>query len=94
VPYNVVYRWTTADFGASFVRDSIVLTGVSTTAPGATPAVYPLTTGLSEFAWKANGTQLRRFNADGSVIDSVNTNVLPTGSNALTYFTQAGKSIY
>ncbi|MCC6638555.1 MAG: DUF4623 domain-containing protein, partial [Ignavibacteriaceae bacterium] len=91
VPYNVVYRWTTADFGATFVQDSIVLTGVSTTAPGATPAVYPLTTGLSEFAWKANGTPLRRFNADGSVIDSVNTNVLPTGSNALTYFTQGGK---
>ncbi len=91
VPYNIVYRWTTTDFGASFVRDSIVLTGVSTTSPGATPAVYPLTTGVSEFVWKANGTQLRRFNADGSVIDSVNTNVLPTGSNALTYFTQGGK---
>ena len=91
VPYNVVYRWTTADFGATFVRDSIVLTGVSTTSPGATPAVYPLATGLSEFAWKANGTQLRRFNADGSVIDSVNTSILPTGSNALTYFTQGGK---
>ncbi len=43
VPYNVVYRWTTTDLGATFVRDSIVLTGVSTTAPGSTPAVYPLT---------------------------------------------------
>jgi hypothetical protein len=91
VPSNIVYRWTTTDFGVSFVRDSVVLTGVSTTTPGASAAVYPLTTGISEFAWKANGTQFRRFNADGSVIDSVNTNVLPTGSNALTYFSQGGK---
>ncbi len=90
-PSNIVYRWRTTDLGATLVLDSIVLTGVSTTAPGATAAVYPLTTGLSEFAWKANGTQLRRFNADGTVIDSINTNVLPTGSNALTYFTEGGK---
>lgn len=91
VPSNIVYRWTTADFGASFVRDSIVLTAVSTTAPGSTPAVFPLTTGISEFAWKANGTQLRRFNADGTVIDSVNTNLIPSGASALVYFLQGGK---
>lgn len=90
-PSNIVYRWRTTDLGATLVLDSIVLTGVSTTSPGATAAVFPLTTGLSEFVWKANGTQLRRFNADGSVIDSVSTNVLPTGSNALTYFTEGGK---
>ncbi len=88
---NKVYKWTTSDNGTSFLQDSVTLTGVSTTAPGSSPAVFPLTTGASEFVYKSNGSQLRRFNADGSVIDSVNTNVLPTGSNALAYFSEGGK---
>jgi len=91
VASNVVFRWRTTDNGTSFVRDSIALTGVSTTAPGASAAIYPLTTGVSEFVWKANGTQARRFNADGTVIDSLNSTLLPTGSNAMVYFSEGGR---
>ncbi|MBK7867102.1 MAG: hypothetical protein IPJ75_08995 [Ignavibacteriales bacterium] len=89
---NKVYKWTTADNGTTYLQDSVTLTGVSTTAPGSTPVVYPLTTGLSEFVYKSNGSQGRRFNADGSVIDSISANAVGnTGSNALRYFTMNGK---
>lgn len=89
---NKVYKWTTADNGTSYLQDSVTLTGVSTTSPGSTPVVYPLTTGLSEFVYKSNGSQGRRFNADGSVIDSISANAVGnTGSNALRYFSMNGK---
>jgi len=89
---NKVYKWTTADNGTSYLQDSITLTGVSTTSPGSTPAVYPLTTGLSEFVYKSTGSQGRRFNADGTVIDSLGSNAVGnTGSNALRYFTMNGR---
>lgn len=89
---NVVFRWRTTDNGATFVRDSIALTGVSTTAPGSLASIYPLTTGLSEFVWKTNGSQGRRFNADGTVIDSLSTAAVGnTGSNAMRYFQMNGR---
>ncbi|MCK6603453.1 MAG: DUF4623 domain-containing protein [Ignavibacteriaceae bacterium] len=89
---NKVYRWTTTDNGNTFALDSITLTGVSTTSPGSIPSVFPLTTGASEFVWKSNGGQGRRFNADGSVIDSLNANAVGnTGSNAVRYFTINGR---
>ena len=87
---NKVYKWTTADKGNTFLQDSIILSGVSATAPGPSPVVYPLTAGLSEFVYKSNGSQGRRFNADGSIIDSISTTMLPTSGNAVRYFSQNG----
>ena len=87
---NKVYKWTTADNGATFAVDSITLAGYLG-APGSSPAVYPLTSGASEFIFKANGSTARRYAADGSAIDTVGATLLPSGSNALRYFTTGGR---
>ncbi len=88
---NKVYKWSTTDNGTSYLMDSVTLVGVSTTAPGSSPAVFPLTTGASEFVYNSNGSSARRFNADGSVIDTINTTLLPSGSNSIAYFTEGGR---
>ncbi|MBE2279609.1 MAG: choice-of-anchor J domain-containing protein, partial [Ignavibacteriaceae bacterium] len=72
VDANVIYRFT-EQAPAVLTPTQITLTGISTTLPGANAMVYPLTPGVSEFLYKASGSTARRFNSDGSIIDTLTT---------------------
>ncbi len=82
-----VMKFTTTDNGATFTPNTITLTGA---ALGTTPAVCPNTTGTELFI-KANGTYLKRYQANGTLVDSVSGSIIGTGSNALRYFEAGGK---
>jgi hypothetical protein len=86
---NKVLKFTTADSGATFTPTEITLIPGLSSGAGS-PAIYPNLT-ATEFYVKGNGDMMRRYLANGSVIDSLSGSVLGTGSNATRYFELAGK---
>ncbi len=79
---NKVIKFTTADNGVTFTPAEITLSG-SASSGGA--AVYPNNTG-TEFFVNSNGTYVKRYQANGTLVDSIPGSVIGTGSNALRYF--------
>lgn len=79
---NKVISFGTTDNGTTFTPAEITLSGA---ANGTSPAVYPNNTG-SEIFVKSNGTYLKRYQANGTLVDSISGSVVGTGSNALRYF--------
>ena len=86
---NKVVKFTTADSGATFTSTEIVLSG-NGVGTGSGPAIYPNIT-ASEFYVKGNGDYVKRFLANGTLIDSISGSVVGTGSNALRYFELSAK---
>ncbi|MCX6137106.1 MAG: chitobiase/beta-hexosaminidase C-terminal domain-containing protein, partial [Ignavibacteriales bacterium] len=86
---NRVVKCTTTDNGATFTGTEIVLS--SALSSGATtPSITPNLTG-TEFYVKGQGDILRRYQINGTIIDSSASSVVATGSNALRYFEITGK---
>lgn len=84
-----VVKFTTADSGKTFTSEEITLGG-NGVGSGGSPALIPNTSG-TELYINANGQYLKRFQADGALLDSIPGSVLGTGSNAVRYFELAGK---
>ena len=81
---NKVLKFTTADSGATFAPTEITLSG-NGIGNGSGPSICPNTTS-SEFFVKANGDYVKRYLANGTLVDSISGSVVGTGSNALRYF--------
>ncbi len=87
---NKVYKFTTTDNGNSFTASEITLQGVSTN-PGSTPAVWVLPDGT--FWVNGQGINPRRFNPDGTVIDTIPGSIIPTNSNAMRSLSAGGRTL-
>jgi hypothetical protein len=79
---NKVIKFTTTDNGTTFTPAEITLSG---SANSGSPAVYPNNAG-TEFFVNSNGTYVKRYLANGTLVDSVSGSIIGTGSNALRYF--------
>ncbi len=82
-----VVKFTSPDSGKTFTPAEITLTGSPNSSA---PAVYPNNDG-SEFYVNSNGTYVKRYLANGTLVDSVSGSLIGTGSNALRYFEVNGK---
>lgn len=57
------------------------------------PSVYPISTSEnSDFFANSHSTKVAYFNADGTKIDSISSNVIPTNSSALSFFNYKNKN--
>ncbi len=85
-----VFRFTTADNGASFTAQEITL---SDAAAGTSPAAWP--TGNGNFYVNGNGINPKEYASDGTFVSAVPGSVVPTGSNKVVYFEEgANKFIF
>lgn len=82
-----VYKWTMSGGVFNPVPTVVTLVDPTTTAAGSA-SVGPLPNG--DFYWKAGGTGLRKFAADGNLLGSVPGTVVASGSNALRYLGTIG----
>jgi hypothetical protein len=84
-----VLKFTTADSGKTFTPAEITLSG-NGAGSGGNPSLAP-NSDATELYIKANGNYVKRYQANGTLIDSIPGSVVATGSNALRYFELAGK---
>lgn len=79
-----LYKFTTTDNGTTFTASIIPLGGLSGTSFGSA-SVGPID---SNFYWNATGLNPNKYNADGSVVETVPGSVVVTGSNSIRYLTK------
>ncbi|MDD5765490.1 MAG: hypothetical protein PHW79_04460, partial [Candidatus Marinimicrobia bacterium] len=79
-----VYKFTTADNGATFTPTVITL-DMGAVDVSSSAAVGPLPDG--SFYWNANGRSVMKFKSDGTLIGTVPGSVVATGSTAIRHFT-------
>jgi hypothetical protein len=75
-----VFRFTTADNGATFTSQQITL---SDAAAGTSPAAWPV--GNGNFYVNGNGINPKEYSSDGTFVSAVPGTVVPTGSNKTIY---------
>ncbi|MCF8304998.1 MAG: DUF4623 domain-containing protein [Ignavibacteriales bacterium] len=83
---NKVFKFTTADNGATYTPEIITLSAPASI--GSSPAVYPSPTG---FWVNGNGVSLMEYDAAGLQLGTVPGGIIPTGSNAIRYFEDNSK---
>ena len=77
-----LYKFTTTDNGVTFTPTIIQLPSLGTVSLGSA-AVGPLPNG--NFYYNAGGQPAQKFLADGTVIDTVSTGIIATGTNAIRF---------
>ncbi len=75
-----LYKFTTADNGATFSGTVIDLPSLTGTSFGSA-SVSPISGGY--FYYNATGQNVQKFQANGTVIDTVTSSIVGTGSNAI-----------
>ncbi|MFA4839486.1 MAG: hypothetical protein WC703_08425, partial [Candidatus Neomarinimicrobiota bacterium] len=78
-----VYKFTTADNGATFTPTVITLDMGAVDVSGSA-SIGPLPDG--SFYWNAGGRSAMKFNADGTLKGTIPGSVVATGSSAIRYF--------
>ena len=82
-----IVKFTTADNGITFTPATITVSGA---AMGGSASVSPNYT-ATELYVKSGGQYLKRYQIDGTLVDSVSGSIVGTGSNALRYFEVGSK---
>ncbi|HSL88882.1 MAG TPA: T9SS type A sorting domain-containing protein [Ignavibacteriaceae bacterium] len=77
-----LYKFTTTDNGVTFTPTIIQLPSLGTVSLGSA-AVGPLPNG--DFYYNAGGQPAQKFLADGTIIDTVSTGIIATGTNAIRF---------
>lgn len=77
-----LYKFTTTDNGVTFTPTIIQLPSLGTVSLGSA-AVGPLPNG--DFYYNAGGQPAQKFLANGTVIDTVSTGIIATGTNAIRF---------
>lgn len=77
-----LYKFTTTDNGVTFTPTIINLPSLGTVSLGSA-AVGPLPNG--DFYYNAGGQPAQKFLANGTVIDTVSTGIIATGTNAIRF---------
>lgn len=86
---NKVLRWTMQ--GGEFIQTATEITLSDITSCGTSPSVAPVSEGISKFYLNGYGIYPKEYNANGTIINTMNTTVVPTGSNAIRYFEKNGR---
>lgn len=86
-----LYKFTTSDNGWTFTNQRIWLNnGTTGETVGNTPSIC-FNNDLSQFFVKGNGIGVKRFQADGTLIDVLSTGIVGSGSNAIRYYETSGR---
>ncbi|QOJ29393.1 MAG: choice-of-anchor D domain-containing protein [Ignavibacteriales bacterium] len=80
---NKIVKFTTTDNGATFNREVITATGLSS---GTAASLAPINNGVNGYWVKGGGSNLRRIKADNTLYSVVHADFAPTNGNAIRYF--------
>lgn len=87
-----LYKFTTADNGATFTATIIPLPSLATVASYGSASVGPLANG--DFYYNAGGQNVQKYLADGTIIDTVSGGIVATGSNAIRFINTLSANEY
>lgn len=88
----LVYKWMQIAGTDSFNQTPTIITLENNPAVGASAAVGPLPDG--SFYWNSNGQLAKKYQANGTLIDTIPGTVLASGSNAMEFIGTVGTSEY
>ena len=86
-----VYKFTTADNGATFTPSIVPLPSLGSVALGSA-SVGPLSNG--DFYYNTGGQSVQKFLSDGALVDTVSGSIVSTGSNAIRFMGPIGTDEY